>query len=170
MLASVRSKNASWDSFWDIILYQCGNMVGNAGFITKRWCTSSQSWFISVLWGEQRELHSGSSTSHIQSLRWLLSCHQLFAFPSLQMQIKAPCNNVIYASNVIIHIFLLRKWHINGHTLTIIESISILVPVSAWVFLRVLTASRFQQSRLLRLMNYYFLLFSLSMEAKHMCF
>ena len=41
----------------------------------KRWCTSSQSWFISVLWGEQWELHSSSSTSHVESLRWLFSCH-----------------------------------------------------------------------------------------------
>lgn len=111
----------------------------------KRWCTSSQSWLISVLWGEEQELHSGSSASHVKNLRWLLS------------------------SDIIIHIFQIRKWDIKGRILTIIESISKLVPVSAWEFLKMLAASRFQQSRLLRPLNWVFLLFFLSMEAKLMC-
>lgn len=34
-----------------------------------------------------------------------------------------PCNNIIYASNTIIHIFLIWKWDAKGHTLTITESI-----------------------------------------------
>lgn len=36
MLASVRrEKSCIWGSFWEVILLQCGNTMGNVGFVTE---------------------------------------------------------------------------------------------------------------------------------------
>lgn len=57
MLASVRSENTSWDSFEMSFCISVVTQWGMQALSQKRWCLSSQSWFISVLWEEQQMLH-----------------------------------------------------------------------------------------------------------------